>query len=133
MTAEPLTTYGGWTVVTMPTTPSFKNVEFTTNQIVGTVVSPFTGQEQLLDWNSGWMEASLDLPPLTQDQATAWIAFLVACKGPLCVFQLPPLLAALVPSGVAPAGYWRLKDNANKWSIQPLPLYGLHFNIREAL
>jgi len=128
-----MSTYLGFTVVEMPAAPSFKNVEFTQHQIVGSVVSPFTGQEQFLDWNSAYAEASLDLPPLTQDQAAAWLTFLVACKGPLCVFQLPPLVAALVPAGVAPGGYWRLKNNANKWSIQPLPLYGMHLDIAEAL
>lgn len=128
-----MSTYNGWTVVTMPTLPSFKSVEFTQNQIVGTVVSPFTGQEQILDWQASYAEASLDLPPLTQSQADEWLAFLISCRGPLCVFQLSPALAALVPTGIAPAGYWRLKDNANKWSVTPIPIYGLHFNIREAL
>lgn len=128
-----MSTYLGWTIVTMPAAPSFKSVEFTQNQIVGAIVSPFTGQEQLLDWQAAYAEASLDLPPLTQTQATAWLSFLISCRGPMCVFQLPSTLASLVPTGVAPGGYWRLKDNANKWSVQPIPLFGLHFNIREAL
>jgi len=133
MTAEPLTTYNGRTVVIMPTAPSFKSVEFTLTPIVGTFASVFTGQEQSYDWNAAYAEASLDLPPLTQPQAAQWLAFIVACKGPLNVFQLPPLLAALVPAGVAPGGYWSLKNPSNKWSITPLPLYGMHFEIREAL
>ena len=128
-----MSTYNGWTIVTMPGAPSVKSIEFTTNQIVASSVSPFTGQQQLQDWQAAWAEASLELPPMTSDQSSAWTAFIVSCKGPLCVFQLPALLAALVPSGMAPAGYWRLKNNANKWTVQPLPLYGMRFEIREAI
>ena len=128
-----MSTYNGWTIVTMPSAPSVRSIEFTQNQITGVVVSPFTGQQQLLDWQAGYAEASLELPPLSQSQANTWLAFLISCRGPMCVFQLPSLLAGLVPSGMAPNGYWRLKNTANKWSVTLPLLYGLHFDIREAL
>jgi hypothetical protein len=131
-----MSTYNGWTIVTMPTAPSVKLVEFTTNQIVSTFESPFTGQQQIQDWNAGFMEASLQLPPLTPAQSSSWLTFLVSCKGAACVFQLPSLLTALYPPGVGlvPGGYWRLKNNANKWSVSEAGLlYGLSFDIREAI
>ena len=128
-----MATYNGWTIVTMPTIPSVRSIEFTQNQIVAASLSPFTGQQQIQDWQNAWAEASLELPPMQASTASPWIAFLIACKGPVCVFQLPSSLAALIPSGMAPGGYWRLKNTANKWSVQPLPLYGLHFEIREAI
>jgi hypothetical protein len=128
-----MSTYNGWTIITMPTAPSVRSIEFTQNQITGAVVSPFTGQQQLLDWQAAYAEASLELPPLTQSESGTWLAFLIACRGPMSVFQLPSILAALVPSGMAPNGYWRLKNNANKWSITLPYIYGLHFDIREAL
>ena len=117
----------------MPTAPSVRSIEFTQNQITGVVTSPFTGQQQLLDWQAGYAEASLELPPLTTAESTSWLAFIMACRGPMSVFQLPSLLAGLVPSGMAPAGYWRLKNGANKWSVTLPFIYGLHFEIREAL
>lgn len=128
-----MSTYNGWTIVTMPTAPSVRLIEFTVNQIVATSVSPFTGQQQIQDWQSGWMEASLQLPPLTATQSTTWLAFLVACRGTACVFQLPSFLTTLFPSGLAPGGYWRLKSNANKWSVTLPLIYGLQFDIREAI
>jgi hypothetical protein len=117
----------------MPTFPSVRSIEFTQNQIVGVTMSPFTGQQQVLDWQAAWAEASVELPPMESSTAQSWLAFLIACKGPVCVFQLPSVLAGLLPSGMAPNGYWRLKDNASKFSVTLPLIYGLHFNIREAL
>lgn len=128
-----MSTYNGWTIVTMPTAPSVRLIEFALNQIVSTSVSPFTGQQQVQDWQAGWMEASLQLPPLTQPQSVSWLSFLVACRGSACVFQLPTFLTTLFPSGLAPGGYWRLKSNANKWSVTEPIIYGLQFDIREAI
>lgn len=126
-------TYNGWNVVTMPTSPSARSIDFTTNQIVALSASPFTGQQQVQDWQAGWMEAQISLPPLTATQAAAWVSFLVACRGQASVFQLPTFLAAFVPAGAVPGGYWRLKTNSNKFSIGEAILYGFSFEIREAI
>jgi hypothetical protein len=128
-----MSTYNGWTIVTMPTAPSVKIIDFTANQIVSANVSPFTGEQQIQDWQASWMEASLQLPPLTQPQSVAWLNFLIACRGIACVFQLPTFLTTLYPSGLVPGGYWRLKNNANKWSVTEPLIYGLQFDIREAI
>jgi hypothetical protein len=128
-----MSTYNGWTIVTMPSSPSVKLIEFSLNQVISASVSPFTGQQQVQDWQARFLEASLQLPPLTQAQASAWMAFLVACRGIACVFQLQPFLVSLFPSGLAPGGYWRLKSNQNKWSVTPAIIYGMQFEIREAI
>jgi hypothetical protein len=41
-----MATYNGWTIVTMPATPSAATLEFTMQNIVATSGSPFTGQQQ---------------------------------------------------------------------------------------
>ena len=128
-----MSTYNGWTIVTMPSTPSVSSLELTVNNITGANTSPFTGQQQVQDWNASYMEASLTLPPLTQSQATDWVNFLVSCRGVTCVFALPATLAALVPAGKVPAGYWRLLKNQSKWSVQVAKIYGIQFDIREAI
>jgi hypothetical protein len=128
-----MSTYNGWTIVTMPSTPSARNVEFAQQNVVGSVVSPFTGQEQIQDWNASWMEASLTMPQMLLATGQPWIDFLVACRGRACVFQLPSFLAAFVPSGAVPGTYWRLKENTAKWSINLAFIVGMEFDIREAI
>ena len=129
-----MSTYNGWTIVTMPSSPAPKSVEFTKNNIVGAAVSPFTGQQQIQDWQSGWMEASVTLPPMSATDAADWVTFLLACKGTACVFMLAnTTFAGLVPSGQVAGAYWRLKNNASKWSITDGIRYGFQFEIREAI
>lgn len=83
----------------MPTVPSApQTIDFTASDIVGLSISPFTGQQQVQDWQQGWLEASVSMPPLTHVQAQAWIAFLMGLRGQANVFQLGDPLA------VAPQG-----------------------------
>ena len=117
----------------MPVTPSAKSIEFTSQSLVGTVVSPFTGQQQTQDWNARWLEASITMPPMPESVAQAWVAFLISCRGQANVFAFPPSLAALIPPGSVPGGYWRLKANSVKWSISDGIFYGMQFEVKEAL
>ncbi len=204
-------TFNGWNIISMPTTPSApQTIDFTATDIVALSISPFTGQQQVQDWQQGWLEASVSLPPLTHAQAQAWIAFLMALRGQANVFQLgDPLAVAPQGSGAgaptvnvgaqagfslntkgwtagasgvllpgdwlqigyrlyrnlgtatadgsghatlsiwpslreSPAdndaitlthtkGLWRLKSNARKWSETQARMYGIQFDIREAL
>ena len=129
-----MSTYNGWTIVAMPSSPAPKTVEFSTNSIVALSTSPFTAQQQIQDWQASWMEATVTLPPMTQSDAAAWTAFFLACNGPACVFQLSnSTFAGLVPSGAVPGAYWRMKGNTVKWSITEGVLYNLQFEIREAI
>lgn len=50
----------------MPATPSAPaTVEFTAMDTVAVSTSPFTGQQQVQDWQASWLEASVSMPALT--------------------------------------------------------------------
>lgn len=92
-------TFNGWNIISLPTTPAAPaTVEFTATDIVAMSISPFTGQQQVQDWQQGWIEASVSYPPLTHAQAQPWIAFMMGLRGQANVFQLGDPLA------VAPRG-----------------------------
>ena len=195
----------------MPATPTAPaTVEFTAMDTVAVSISPFTGQQQMQDWQASWLEASVSMPALTHGQAQEWIAFLMSLRGQAKVFQLgDPLATAprgsrlgtplvdgagqtgyllatkgwtanaagvLLPGDWIQIGYriyrtlaiatadaagklvlsiwpqlrespgdgdsitltntkglWRLKANARNWSITASRMYGMQFEIREAI
>ena len=91
----------GLDLIAMPTTPSAPaTVEYTALDTVAAGVSPFTGQEQIQDWQASYIEASVSMPALTHPQAQEWIAFLMALRGRAKVFQLGDPLA-VAPRGSA--------------------------------
>ena len=91
----------GLDLIAMPASPSAPaSMEFTLQDTVATSVSPFTGQQQIQDWQASFLEASVSMPPLTQAQAQNWIAFLMALRGQAKVFQLGDPLA-VAPRGSA--------------------------------
>lgn len=130
------TTYNGWPVVIMPSTPWPAGAEFAQNALVAANTNPFTGQQQTQDWQASYMEGSMSLPPMLQSQATAWVTFLKSCNGIASVFQFPAAFAANYPESLTSDGtnqrWWRLKANQNKWSIRKASIYGISFEIREA-
>lgn len=129
-----MSTYNGWTIVSMPSSPAPKTVEFSTNSSVALSTSPFTAQQQIQNWGASWMEATVTLPPMTQTDAANWTAFFLACNGPACVFLLSnSTFAGLVPSGAVPGTYWRIKGNTIKWSVTEGVLFNCQFEIREAI
>jgi hypothetical protein len=129
-----MSTYLGRLVVTMPSSPAPKSVEFSRVDIAGVSTSPFTGQQQIMDWQSGWLECQVTMPPMIAADAASWVTFLLAAKGVVNVFALAnSTFAALVPSGQVAAGYWCLKSPGSKWSISEAILYGFEFTMREAI
>ena len=209
-----LGTFAGSTIVGMPSTPAPKSIEWTAQDVVGVSTSPFTGQQQVMDWQASWLEASVQMPPMAQGAAQAWISWLLQARGQAGVFQLgdpagqsprgnaltasgpvafvdgagqsgyrlrTKLWAANTPGVLLPGdwiqlgyrlyrnldqadadgggnvtlniwpqlreeplnnlpvivqntrGLWRLKTNARKWSLGEARIYGLTFDIREAL
>jgi hypothetical protein len=128
---------GGGTLISMPSTPWPKSVEFQRNHLAAANTNPFTAQQQTQDWGVDYMEASISLPPMTQSKATPWITFLQSLNGIVNVFQFPAGLAAQYPESFTSDGtnqrYWRLKSNTTSWSIKPVSIYGLTFEIREAI
>jgi hypothetical protein len=92
-------TFNGWNIISMPTTPSApQTIDFTPIDIAALSISPFTGQQQVQDWQQGWLEASVSMPPMAPLHARAWVAFLKGLRGQVNVFQLGDPLA------VAPQG-----------------------------
>jgi hypothetical protein len=129
-----MATYNGWTIVTMPDSPAPKAAEFSRQNVVAASTNPFTGQQQIVDWQAAWLECTVTLPPMRATTAADWIDFLIACKGTACVFAISnTTFLAMVPSAANPVGYWRLKSNQAKWSITEAVLYGINFDMREAL
>jgi hypothetical protein len=118
----------------MPSSPAPKSVEFTYQSVVGASNNPFTGQQQIYNWNANWTEISITMPPMDAADAAAWVNFFIACNGMANVFQLAnSTFAGLVPAAANVNGYWRLKTNMSKWSINEGTIYGAQFEIREAI
>lgn len=88
-------------VVSLPTSPGLRTVEFAFNETVSTVKSIFTGQMQAQRWpGADWISGTVTLPPLTQTQADQWISTLMECRGMTNAFLLgDPLKKA--PRGAA--------------------------------
>jgi hypothetical protein len=133
-------TYNGWTIVTMPSSPAPKDLRFTVIDTVAVSISPFTGQQQVQNWQSQGLEGSVSLPPMSDADAQAWLTFLYALAGVANVFQFPAAIAAKYPGSIttnsrtSPPGprYWRLKQNSRGWSIVEASHYGIQFDFREA-
>ena len=77
-----------WTLITIPGSPLPNGVEWSTPYVSGSTESDFTQQEQISDWQSGMLEVSWSLAPLTYDQAASWVVFFKALRGRVNVFQL---------------------------------------------
>ena len=93
-------TFNGWNIVAMPASPVPKSIEFTAQDTVAVSTSPFTGQQQVQDWQASWLEASVSMPPMTYHQALPWIAFMLELRGQACAFQIGDP-HSLVPQGSA--------------------------------
>jgi hypothetical protein len=96
-----MATFNDWEIIPMPDTPAAPaSVEFTAEDTVAMSVSPFTGQQQIQDWQASMLAASISMPPLTHAQAQDWIAFLMELRGQANVFQFgDPLATAPRGSG----------------------------------
>lgn len=92
--------FNGASIVAMPAFPAPQSIDFTAQDIVAVSTSPFSGKQQVQDWGASWLEASVTMPPMTHNQAQAWIAFLLQLRGQACLFQLGDPLA-LAPGGTA--------------------------------
>jgi hypothetical protein len=76
-------------LVTLPTSPGLRSVEFDFSETVAIVTSIFTGQTQVQRWpGADNLSGTATLPPLTQVQADAWISALMQCWGMANAFLL---------------------------------------------
>jgi hypothetical protein len=96
-------TIGGNAVnlVSMPTSPGFKAIEFTMFDAVAVNTSAFTGQVQSQAWpGADQWSATFTLPQLTPDQAREWAGFLMQLRGMENAFQVGDQ-SATTPRGSA--------------------------------
>jgi hypothetical protein len=126
-------TYLGRTIVTIPAyPPAPASIDFTQVDAVAVSTSPFTFQQQVQQWSGSYRKASVSMPAMTDANAQAWIAFLVALDGSANVFQFSAAFAAGYPASIG-TRYWCLDSNERKWSINQSRMYGFQFDIREVL
>lgn len=132
-----MATYNGWLIVTPPSTPWPASMEVAHIPIVAANTNPFTGQQQVQDWGATYREVSVSFPPMKQSDAQVWIDFLKSCGGISNVFKFTSAFAAAFPESLTTDGtsqpYWRLKANQSKWSVRRASIYGLTFEVREAI
>src|ERR1700722_230523 len=195
-----MATFNGQLIVPMPTFPAApRSIEWQANDIVGVNTNPFTGQQQLQQWNASYLEASVTMQNMSNAQAIAWFTWLLAMEGTANVFQMGdplnskpqnPAAVSPVASGGGQTGYqivttggsnitvgdwiqmgfrlyrlttitggtlgiwpqirespsngqglslynrvgiWRLKSNTRKISVRETKMYGISFDIREAI
>lgn len=82
-------------VVALPPSPGFRSVEFDFAETAAVSKSIFTGQTQVQRWpGADWLSGTATLPPLTQDEADAWISALMQCQGMTNAFLLGDPLKA---------------------------------------
>src|ERR1700733_15575593 len=93
-----MSTFLGWTVVSMPSTPVFpSSFEFQPVPIVAANTSPFTGQMQLQSWSTGYVEGSVSYQPMDFSDAQPWLEFFEALNGMQNVFTFPTAVCTAFP------------------------------------
>jgi hypothetical protein len=90
----------GWPLLALPLTPGQRQVDWSMVNIVGAVPNPYTGRQQTMNWQAGYWEAVVTMPPMSRIQAGAWIAFMAQAQGMNAVFYFGDGLGTM-PQGLA--------------------------------
>lgn len=81
--------FNGWTIVPVPGFPPCpRSIEWMFSDTVGAVRSPFSLQQQIQNWGSALLKASVSYQSMNNVQARAWMAFLASCQGIASVFLM---------------------------------------------
>lgn len=86
--------------LSLPSTPTFRSIDFRPVEAVGQGRSRFTLQRQVQRHQGQLWVAELDLPPMPRAEAEAWVAFLLSLKGIYGTFLLGDPVGA-TPRGTA--------------------------------
>lgn len=87
--------------LSLPSVSGFAELEITPNAIAGVSGSPFSGSQQVYDWQAAFWRANARLPEdMSRADAEDWIGFLVSLNG-----HEGSLLAG-DPLGASPRGTW---------------------------
>lgn len=73
--------------ITLPAI-KFARITLRARNTVALAKSPFTGQQQVLEWPGAWWEADVEYPPLDRDDGEAVVAALLSLKGMKGTFYL---------------------------------------------
>ncbi len=71
-----------------PSTPAFTNSSWRLVRSNGISESPFTGKQQVYEYDYALWEAEISLPPMLRSQAAAWCAFFMKLHGQRGTFLL---------------------------------------------
>ena len=89
-----LGTFNGANVIALPNL-KFKDIKLTQTNTVAVNTNPWTRQQQVYDFQAGWWEADITLPPMKATVARQWFAFFSECRGQANVFAIgDPICAA---------------------------------------
>jgi len=71
-----------------PVSPGIRNVTWRMRRAAAVMESPFTGSQQVLEWDYALWEAVVELPPMKREQAAEWQAFFLKMRGRVGTFLL---------------------------------------------
>jgi len=71
-----------------PVSPGIRNVTWRMHRAAAVMESPFTGSQQVLEWDYALWEAVVELPPMKREQAAEWQAFFMKMRGRVGTFLL---------------------------------------------
>tara|TARA_R100000742_G_C4278872_1_gene102322 strand:- start:562 stop:1194 length:633 start_codon:yes stop_codon:yes gene_type:complete len=83
-----------------PTTPNFKTARWQLSRQIAVSESPYSGVQQVYEYDYALWGATLSLPPMRREQAGAWTAFFATLHGRKGTFTLGDP-DRIIPLGVA--------------------------------
>jgi hypothetical protein len=92
--------FNGSPIIATPSSPGFRQVDWTATDIAAVANAPFTGAQQVQSWQAAYLSGTVTMPPMKRNQANAWIAFILECQGQSNSFFIGDSLGA-VPQGSA--------------------------------
>lgn len=99
-----MSTFNGWTIYTMPSSPVPRSIEWSMTDVVGSARNPFSLRQQTYNWSSGILRASVSFAPMLKPQSLAWTSFLMSVQGISGVFLFGDPLNVGPQNGAASAG-----------------------------
>lgn len=106
-------TFNNQNIIALPSSPSPQTVEWTATSITTANTNPFTGSQQVIDWQTSYLEATIQMPPMPDALARQWVAFLLETRqsnvflfgDPLASLPLGTGAGTPVVSGANQTGY----------------------------
>lgn len=81
--------FNGLNVISTPAYPAPSSLTFTNTDFSAPSNNPFSGNQQIIDWQASLLSASVQLPPMSADGGgDDWAAFLMQCRGMVNAFLI---------------------------------------------